>query len=53
MDISESMIDVINNYIKIIIPGFLSNLNYQSKTVTLITFTDNSNIYKYNINQFK
>ena len=53
MDISESMKDVINNYIKTIIPGFLSNLNYQSKTVTLITFTDNSDIYKYNINQFK
>ena len=53
MDISESMKDVINNYIKIILPGVLSNLNYQTKTVTLITFTDDSKVYKYSINQFK
>ena len=29
MDISGSMADVINNYIKIIIPEVLSNLNFQ------------------------
>ena len=53
MDISGSMNDVINNYIKIIIPEVLSNLNYQTKTVTLITFSSNSNVYNYNIEQFK
>ena len=53
MDISGSMTDVINNYIRIIIPEVLSNLKYQTKTVTLITFADNSNAYNYTIEQFK
>ena len=53
MDVSGSMQDVINNYIKTIIPGVLSNLNYQTKTVTLITFASNSYVYNYNINQFR
>ncbi len=53
MDISESMKDVINNFIKTIIPEVLSNLQYQTKKVTLITFSDKSNVYKYSIEQFK
>ncbi len=53
MDVSGSMQDVINNYIKTIIPGVLSNLNYRTKIVTLITFATNSQVYNYNINQFK
>ena len=53
MDISGSMRDVIHNYIKIIIPEVLSNLNYQTKSVTLITFSGYSNVYNYTIEQFK
>ena len=30
MDVSQSMSDVINNYIRTIIPGVLSNLNYEN-----------------------
>ena len=37
MDISGSMSDVINNYIKTTIP---ENLNYQIKSVTLVSFTN-------------
>ena len=53
MDISESMKNVIDNYIKTIIPEVLSNLNYQTKKVTLITFSVDSNVYNYTIDQFK
>ena len=53
MDISGSMEGVVNNYIKTIIPDFLTNLNYQSKSITLITFSDGSNEYNYTIDQFR
>ncbi len=50
MDISGSMSDVINNYIKTIIPN---NLNYQTKTLTLIKFANESNVYNYKSERFK
>ena len=53
MDISGSMGNLVKKYINIIIPEVLSNLNYQLKPITLITFSGNSNSYNYNIDQFK
>ena len=53
MDISSSMGNLVKKYINIIIPEVLSNLNYQLKPITLITFSGNSNSYNYNIDQFK
>lgn len=53
MDISDSMRYQLSNYIRIIIPEVLSNLNYQTKQVTLITFSADSNVYNYTIDQFK